>query len=71
MRTWIALGAGLLVGAAYPVVDLALACRTPLSEACLLGKAYLAMNLAWSVALLGALVAGLVYGWLRWWQSSE
>jgi hypothetical protein len=56
-----ALAIGLLVGVTYPVVDLGLACRSPASEACVWGKAYLPLTLGVSVVLLGGLVAALLY----------
>ena len=68
---WIAVASGLTAGAGYPLIDLLLACRVALSEACVWGKAYLPAALALSVVLLGGLVGGLVYGWIRWWQSTE
>ena len=68
---WIAVASGLTAGAGYPLVELLVACRVPLSEPCVWGRAYLPMTLAMSLVLLGGLVAGLVYAWLRWWQTSE
>lgn len=68
---WIAVAGGLAAGAGYPLMELLLACRVPLSEACVWGKAYFPVALAMSLVLLGGLVAGLVYAWLRWWQSTE
>lgn len=61
-----ALAAGLAVGIGYPFVDLALACRAPLAEACVWGKAYLPLTLGISVIVLGGAATGLVYVWLRW-----
>ncbi len=57
----IALAIGLVVGLAYPFVDLGLACRAPASEACVWGKAYLPLTLGVSVVLLGGVAAALVY----------
>jgi hypothetical protein len=68
---WIAVASGLTAGAGYPLIELVFACRVPLSEACVWGKAYLPVALAMSLVLLGGLVAGLVYAWLRWWQTSR
>jgi xanthosine utilization system XapX-like protein len=62
----LALSAGLVVGIAYPYVDIAIACRAPMSEACVWGKAYFSLTLTVSVVLLGGVVAGVVYVVLRW-----
>ena len=62
---FVSLLAGLVGGIGYPCVDLALACRIPASEACVWGKAYLALNLGLSLFLLGGASAGLVYAWLN------
>jgi hypothetical protein len=62
----IALSIGLAVGAGYPVVDVALACRAPISEACVWGKAYFPLTLSVSVVVLGGGVSGLLYAVLRW-----
>ena len=56
-----ALCVGLIVGAGYPFVDVGLACRTPTSEACVWGKAYLPLTLSVSVVVLGGAVTGLLY----------
>ena len=61
---FIALGIGLLVGVGYPIVDVGLACRIPISEACVWGKAYFPLTLGVSVVLLGGLTAGLAYALL-------
>ena len=57
---------GLLAGIGYPLVDVAIACRAPISEACVWGKAYLLLTLALSVVIVGGTVAGLVYAGLMW-----
>ena len=62
----IALAVGLMVGIGYPFVDVALACRAPLSEACVWGKAYFPLMLGASVVMLGSLVTGLLYAVLIW-----
>jgi len=62
----IALAIGVSVGTVYPFVDLARACRTPISEACVWGKAYFPLTLGVSVIVVGGLVASLVYAALRW-----
>jgi hypothetical protein len=61
-----ALCVGLIVGAGYPFVDVGLACRTPTSEACVWGKAYLPLTLGVSVVVLGGVVTGLLYAVLIW-----
>jgi MFS family permease len=61
-----ALSVGLATGAAYPLVDVALACRAPISEACVWGKAYLPLTLGVSMVVLGGIVTGLLYGMLSW-----
>jgi formate/nitrite transporter FocA (FNT family) len=62
----IALSAGLIVGIGYPFVDIALACRVPISEACVWGKAYFPLTLGVSVVMLGGLVTGSLYAVLIW-----
>ena len=61
-----AIAVGLLVGIGYPLIDLALACRVPTSEACFWGKAYLPLTLSVSVVLLGGVVSALAYAVLLW-----
>ncbi len=56
-----ALCVGLIAGIGYPFVDVALACRMPISEACVWGKAYLPLTLSVSVVGLGGIVTGLLY----------
>jgi hypothetical protein len=62
----IALSVGLVAGIGYPFVDLLLACRRPVSEACVWGKAYFPLTLGASVLILGGGVTGLLYGALVW-----
>ena len=57
----IALALGLVVGTAYPLIDLVLACRAPISEACVWGKAYLPLTLGLSLVMVGGIVALLTY----------
>lgn len=61
-----ALAAGLIAGVGYPLVDVALACRAPVSEACVWGKAYLPLTLGLSVVIVGGSVTGLLYAVLMW-----
>ena len=56
-----ALCVGLIVGIGYPFVDVTLACRVPISEACVWGKAYFPLTLGLSVVVLGGAVTGLLY----------
>jgi hypothetical protein len=57
MRTWKGrLAVSLLIGAAVPLADLALACRDPLSERCVWGKAYLPFSLPFSIAVIGGIL---------------
>ena len=60
-RTFIAMGIGLLVGAAYPLIDLFLSCRAPTSEACVWGKSLLPLTLGVSIPLIGGVAAVLAY----------
>jgi len=62
----IALLVGAAIGVGYPFVDVALACRIPISEACVWGKAYFPLTLTVSVVVLGGVVTGLVYAVLVW-----
>lgn len=57
----VALAVGLVAGIGYPVVDVALACRVPISEACVWGKAYFPLTLGLSVVLVGGVVTGSLY----------
>jgi len=61
-----ALCIGLMAGVGYPFVDVALACRVPISEACVWGKAYFPLTLGLSVVVLGGAVTGLLYAVLVW-----
>jgi hypothetical protein len=62
---------GLIVGAGYPFIDLIVACRTPISEACVWGKAYFPLTLGLSLVLLGGISAGLTYAVLAWFRSKD
>ena len=66
LRPLIPLLLGALVGIAYPLIDLAVACRLPSSEACVWGKSYLPLTIALSLVLLGGATAALTYALLRW-----
>ena len=66
-----ALFVGLLVGIGYPLVDIALACRVPTSEACVWGKAYFPLTLSLSVVIVGSTVTGLIYAGLIWWRRRQ
>ena len=67
----IALSVGLVVGIGYPFVDLVLACRRPISEACVWGKAYFPLTLGVSVVILGGGVTGLLYAALMWRRAGQ
>jgi hypothetical protein len=66
-----ALAAGLVVGIGYPFADVGLACRRPVSEACVWGKAYLPLTLGVSVVVLGGAVTALLYAVLMWRRRSQ
>lgn len=70
-RLLIALCGGLAAGIGYPFADIAIACRAPISEACVWGKAYFPLTLAVSVVLLGGIVAGVLYGLLAWRHNDQ
>ena len=57
---------GVVVGAAYPFVDVALSCRVPESEACVWGKAYLPLSLAISIPIIGGVIAAVAYALWTW-----
>ena len=57
---------GLLVGIAYPFLDIYVRCRAPASEACVWGKAYFMLTVAVSVPLIGAVAAAAAYIGLGW-----
>ena len=57
----VALSGGLAAGVGYPFLDLAVACRAPMSEACVWGKAYFSLTLTASVVFLGGIVTGVLY----------
>ena len=56
----------LVVGVAYPLIQLAVDCRAPDSEACVWGKAYLPLSLALSVVVLGSVVAIVMFAVFEW-----
>ena len=56
-----ALDLGLVGGTAYPLIDLALACRAPISEACVWGTAYFPLTLGVSLVLVGGIVTLVTY----------
>ena len=60
----VALLAGLLVGVAWPLGDLALACRVPESEGCVWGRSLLPLSLG-AGTLLGLLVGAAAYVLMR------
>lgn len=66
-----ALAAGALISLGWPLVDLVLTCRDPVSEACVWGKAYIVLTLSLSGIFVGGAVAAGVYagvsfrGWRR------
>ena len=62
----LAVAAGATVGFAYPYLELALACRTPASEACIWGRAYFSLTLTVSLVVIGPIAAGVVYALLAW-----
>ena len=66
-----ALGVGLTVGIGYPFLDIALACRVPISEACVWGKAYFPLTLGLSAVVLGGAVTGLLYAMLTRWRRGS
>lgn len=57
---------GLVVGIGYPYADIAIACRVPMSEACVWGKAYFSLTQTVSVVLVGGIAAGVIYAALAW-----
>lgn len=60
--------AGLTPGIGYPFVDPALACRVPISEACVWGKANLPLTLG---GVLGGQVTGLLCAVPIWRRPSR
>jgi hypothetical protein len=66
-----ALAAGLGVGIGYPFVDVGLACRRPISEACVWGRAYFPLTLGVSVAVRGGAVTATLYAVLMWRRRSR
>jgi len=61
----IAIALGAAAGVGCPLVDLVLACRTPGSETCVWGEAYLPLTLCVSFVLVGGTVSALAYLVLR------
>ena len=62
---------GLVVGAAYPFIDIAVRCHAPASESCVWGNAYFMLTVAVSVPLIGALAAAAAYTCLGWLQPQK
>jgi len=60
---------GLIVGTAYPYVDVVLACRAPASEACVWGKAYFPLTLGLSMIILGGVTTALSYAGMHWFRK--
>ena len=56
-----ALDLGLVGGTAYPLIDLALACRATISEACVWSKAYLPLNVRTEFSIVGGIVTLVTY----------
>lgn len=52
---------GLVVGVGYPYVDIAIKCRSPISEASVWGKAFFSLTQTVSLALVGGISAGVIY----------
>lgn len=61
MRILIAVVSGAVCGVAYPLIDLLIACRRPVSEACVWGKAYLPFTFGLSIPIAGGIAAAIVY----------
>jgi hypothetical protein len=68
-RLLTALATGALISLGYPLLDLVLACRDPLSEACVWGKAYVALTLCLSAVFVGGAVFAGVYVGLPSWDQ--
>lgn len=68
-RLLTALAIGALISLGYPLLDLVLACRDPVSEACVWGKAYVALTLCLSAVFVGGLVVTGVYIGLTCWEQ--
>jgi hypothetical protein len=60
-RAIVALAIGAVAGVAWPLLDVAMSCRLPESEACVWGKAYLPLTLGISVPVVGAVVAWVAH----------
>lgn len=63
-RPVLVLGLGILIGIAATLVQWRLACRVPISEGCVWGRALLPLSLPLGAAA-GAVVAGVAYLVLR------
>lgn len=61
-----ALVVGPCVGALYPLIETALACRAPDSEACVWGKALLPLEVSVSAFVVGIPVAIATFLVLEW-----
>jgi hypothetical protein len=62
----IALVAGPVIGAAYPFLQLAYDCQAPVSEACVWGKALLAVSVVISIVFIGSFAAAGIFAVLEW-----
>lgn len=65
----VATALSIAAGAGYPLIELALACREPIAESCVWGKAYLPLSLTLSLLIIGIPVWLLVYLGARWYSS--
>jgi hypothetical protein len=62
---------GLFAGVGYPCVDVALACKEAVSEACVWGKAYFPLTLGLSLIFIGGGSAAFVYAALAYWRRTR
>lgn len=62
MRIFARVVASLALAAATPWIQVQIACRDPVSEACVWGKAYLPLSTALSIVVLTPLFIGLLWG---------
>ena len=61
MRDWrVRLAVAALIGVSVPLAELALACRVPVSEACVWGKALLPVSLGVGLVVVGPIAFAIL-----------
>ena len=72
MRDWrVRLAVAVLIGVGLPLAELALACRAPVSEACVWGKALLPVSLGVGLLVVGSIAFAILSAVASRWGKGE